>query len=613
MKSTKWLALMAAATIPLLSGYAQTPAGAANISPNAAEVVKLAGSGVGDDVVLAYVQNAQAPFDLTADNVLYLRDVGVSQPVITAMLNHDSAFRSQAPPQGAPPQYAPTETPAAPVPGPGPAPEAPPPQAEAAPASYVGSPPPDVSYFYNDLSPYGTWASLPGVGWCWQPSVVVVNRGWRPYCDSGHWVYSDAGWFWQSDYSWGWAPFHYGRWYMDAGCGWVWVPGRVWGPAWVTWRSVGTTCGWAPLPPGADFAAGIGWRFNGVSVAASFGFGLSVNAFAFVSFGNFCAHDVAFHCLPPTQAAVVFRQAVVVNNYTVVNNTVINNGIAVNRIAAASHVPVPRATLREGAPGVGRPPGAGGAVVYRSPLKAPERPVHMVAQKVDPGHPFIRHTSVASPRYEPKSSFGGSAPNSTFQHTANPALRGDQKSSFGGSTPTTTWQHTPTVQQKGQQTFPSGGNTSGSAATGAGKYQPGAHQTYQSQSFEKPGTGAQTPPASKTYQSQTLNQQNHALTGSKPAPTATPYSQGTFGKSQSGVAEEGNKGTGRSYGNTSQGQATAGQTARDVPASHFYSPKTVEQSSQVRSLYQQPKAAPAVPPAPGGYQPGAQPGTKKNQ
>src|SRR5215471_798472 len=98
MKGTKWVAIVTAVMMPLVSAYSQAPApAAANVSPNAAEVVKLASSGVGDDVVLAYIQNFQGPFDLNAGNVLYLRDVGVSQPVITARLNHDSVLRSQAP------------------------------------------------------------------------------------------------------------------------------------------------------------------------------------------------------------------------------------------------------------------------------------------------------------------------------------------------------------------------------------------------------------------------------------------------------------------------------------------------------------------------------------
>src|SRR5437899_3110195 len=90
-----------------------------------------------------------------------------------------------------------------------------------------------------------------GVGWCWQPRVVLINHGWRPYCDGGHWLNSDCGWYWQSDYSWGWAPFHYGRWQLHNRCGWVWVPDTAWAPSWVVWRTAGDFCGWAPVPPHA--------------------------------------------------------------------------------------------------------------------------------------------------------------------------------------------------------------------------------------------------------------------------------------------------------------------------------------------------------------------------
>ncbi len=117
MKNMKWVGLVASLAFPLLSGYAQTPgapvpgapeqaqaAVGANLSPGAAEVVRLAGSGVGDDVVLAYIRNSQAPFSLSADNVLYLKDVGLSAQVTSAMLSHDSTLRGQ------PQQYAPMAT-----------------------------------------------------------------------------------------------------------------------------------------------------------------------------------------------------------------------------------------------------------------------------------------------------------------------------------------------------------------------------------------------------------------------------------------------------------------------------------------------------------------------
>ena len=167
MKNTKWVGLVTALAFPLLSGYAQTPEAAApgapaqaqtaapvNLSPGAAEVVRLAGSGVGDDVVLAYIQNSQAPFTLSADDVLYLKDIGLSPQVTSAMLGHDSTLRGQPQQQYAP--AAAVQPPPSPVAPPPSAQVPPPPQPAAPPPAYVTSAPADVSYFYNDLSPYGT-------------------------------------------------------------------------------------------------------------------------------------------------------------------------------------------------------------------------------------------------------------------------------------------------------------------------------------------------------------------------------------------------------------------------------------------------------------------------
>ena len=358
----------------------------ANLSPGAAEVVRLAGSGVGDDVVLAYIQNSQAPFNLTADDVLYLKDIGLSPQVISAMLSHDSTLRGQ-PQQYAPaaagarrPQLRPARTltydwqPATRPGGSGARRRHR--RSTAPPPAYVTSAPADVSYFYNDLSPYGTWVSLEGYGWCWQPRTVVISRGWRPYCDGGYWVYTDAGWYWQSDYSWGWAPFHYGRWYMHPRCGWVWMPDRVWGPAWVTWRTGGDVCGWAPLPPHAEFDVRLGWRFNGVRVGANFDFGLGANSFAFVSFGDFCSHNLGHHCLPPAQVTAIYRQTAIINNYVVRNNTMVHGGIPIERVSAASRVAVPRATVRDWTAGSARMPNRAGrwSIGRRSGLR-PDRSI----------------------------------------------------------------------------------------------------------------------------------------------------------------------------------------------------------------------------------------------
>jgi Family of unknown function (DUF6600) len=132
----------------------------------------------------------------------------------------------------------------------------------------------DLSFqvFYSSLAPYGEWVTVSDYGMCWRPVGVPV--GWRPYAD-GHWIWTEYGWTWVSDYDWGWAPFHYGRWAFDPQFGWIWIPGYVWAPAWVEWRWGGGYAGWAPMPPGFhfrvdvvvgpdynDFGVGVGgWNF----------------------------------------------------------------------------------------------------------------------------------------------------------------------------------------------------------------------------------------------------------------------------------------------------------------------------------------------------------------
>ncbi|MBA4386733.1 MAG: hypothetical protein C0404_02060 [Verrucomicrobia bacterium] len=121
-------------------------------------------------------------------------------------------------------------------------PPPPPPQVESAPAQG------DAVFFYESLRPHGTWLQVSPFGVVWRPNVVVRNAAWRPYSDGGRWIWVNNTWYWHSEYEWGWAPFHYGRWMRSGHLGWVWVPGREWSAAWVTWRQTPTHYDWAPLP-----------------------------------------------------------------------------------------------------------------------------------------------------------------------------------------------------------------------------------------------------------------------------------------------------------------------------------------------------------------------------
>jgi len=312
-----------------------------------AEVIKLAQAGLDENVMLSFITNSIKPFDLDSEEIVYLNDIGVPSSVITSMLQHDQGLKLSA-----------ADVVQTPVPMSEPVVTAEPEPVAAAP-SYVNAPaaapggeaqPPVVSnnYFYESLAPYGNWVYIEGYGRCWQPTVVVGNRNWQPYGDRGRWVYTDAGWYWLSDYSWGATTFHYGRWFSDPSWGWCWWPDTVWAPSWVNWRYSGAYCGWAPLPPTACYQAGVGFTYFGSSAGIGCGFGLGVSAYTFVPWGNFCGARPYQYRVPPHHASQVYNNTTIINNYGNGNhNTVINRGISPDRVRQYSHTEVRTVNLRD--------------------------------------------------------------------------------------------------------------------------------------------------------------------------------------------------------------------------------------------------------------------------
>ncbi len=294
----------------------------AHLSPALQEVVKLAQAHLGDDVILAYIRNSGASYTLSADDILYLKGQGVSQNVITTLLQKGSAGTPAAPAGMAPVPPPPPSQPEMPAPSAGPAmtptpaplsSSEPPEVGSSAPAtapSAAPAPEPAVSfdYFQQQLSPYGSWINVPGYGECWQP--YGIPYGWRPYYDNGCWVYTDAGLYWQSSYAWGAIPFHYGRWTYVGGYGWIWAPAYEYGPAWVVWRSTGDCAGWAPLPYGAVFVDG-GWAWHGHRYGADFDFGFGASFFIFVGYGHLWDHDYRHYTLRGDELRHAFRASVV--------------------------------------------------------------------------------------------------------------------------------------------------------------------------------------------------------------------------------------------------------------------------------------------------------------
>ena len=51
---------------------------------------------MGDDVILAYIKNSGASYNLSADDILYLNTQGVSKPVLSALLQAKVQRRSRS-------------------------------------------------------------------------------------------------------------------------------------------------------------------------------------------------------------------------------------------------------------------------------------------------------------------------------------------------------------------------------------------------------------------------------------------------------------------------------------------------------------------------------------
>lgn len=67
------------------------------LSPWAADMVKLAQAGVEEGVMLSFLDSA-GTFNLDSDQIIYLRDVGIPDPIISAMMQHDSDVAAEVRP-----------------------------------------------------------------------------------------------------------------------------------------------------------------------------------------------------------------------------------------------------------------------------------------------------------------------------------------------------------------------------------------------------------------------------------------------------------------------------------------------------------------------------------
>src|SRR5437764_5558625 len=198
-----------------------------------------------------------------------------------------------------------------------------------------------IDFFYDSLGSGGSWVELGDYGYCWQPSVAV-STGWQPYSD-GYWAYTDLGWTWVSDEDFGWATYHYGRWVRLRDRGWFWVPGREWGPAWVSWRTGGDYVGWAPLPPrgGGELV----YESGPISARVDIDFDIGPSCYNFVDVRYIGEPLLRERIYAPEQNVTYISTTVNVTNITYSNSQVYNYGPDYNTLSRYSTRPIQRLTL----------------------------------------------------------------------------------------------------------------------------------------------------------------------------------------------------------------------------------------------------------------------------
>jgi hypothetical protein len=175
----------------------------------------------------------------------------------------------------------------------------------------------DIGLINNELDRLGSWVlRRGGTERVWFPHGSRV--GWRPYT-YGHWVISNLGSTWLSDEPFGWITYHFGRWDNDPGNGWVWVPGYVWGPAWVAWRVGGGYVGWAPLPSTVGFRFGVGPDFSGVDLDVP----LKPSDFCFVEVLSLLERNLATMVVPPARNLMIIRNTHDITYYAAVSGPIV--------------------------------------------------------------------------------------------------------------------------------------------------------------------------------------------------------------------------------------------------------------------------------------------------
>jgi len=149
---------------------------APQLSYGVPQVLQLEQAKISDGIIVNYIQNSGTIYGLKADEIVYLKQQGVSDNVLNAMLNQRSRLTGSTEPASSPAASAQTYTPAAPA------------------VTYVQTAPPSTVYVIPDTQTYqyDTWYyggypyySYPSYGGYYGWPAVSLSFGWGGYHGGG--------------------------------------------------------------------------------------------------------------------------------------------------------------------------------------------------------------------------------------------------------------------------------------------------------------------------------------------------------------------------------------------------------------------------------------------
>ena len=158
------------------------PPSTAPLSGAQMQILQLSQAKIGDSTIITYIQNSSTMYGLNASQIVYLKQSGVSEAVINAMLNQSTAMAQQQQQQQA---------------------QMPPPGSDQSAGAYQGavaqpsSPAPSSVYVVPDsqTANYNSWAS---------PYWYYPSYSYYPYYYS--YPYYSYGWGWPY-WGWGWGGY----------------------------------------------------------------------------------------------------------------------------------------------------------------------------------------------------------------------------------------------------------------------------------------------------------------------------------------------------------------------------------------------------------------------